>query len=685
LADKNLRDLRDLNGSTALDYARKSGIGEHYEDLDEMAGQSSSSTAPAPSMNSSSVFALGGTSFASNRGRSSKQAKSGIRCLSAASSRSQRSIPRCDLSDDDAERGPMPALRILAHDDTQPSSAHLAPPCVPRDPSATPSFGSAATRSSSRERCRDVERRRPPQVVVYSDLYEVAKPLLDRHNKASEQQRAMSAVRHLLRSGLAEVAWHGPGTPLSTAIEAGNVEFVHQLVKAHADPNECNSKGTTMLHLASASSSSGAAICQALLVLKADVNARDCEGQTPIFFAPSCAVCEALVEKSADMTARDCSGRTALHRMASVGSRDVFAWLNARASEAQRAWKDSKGLTACDYAERTGITPVAREQTGAPNNARSSSRRASAKRAVRADLRGKPLPGAPVSGGTSSSRISAEGGRQRSSGSRQKIAAQSPPDLYQLSRQALDETTSGDKQQRAWRSIQRHLTSDRVVVDSWSGPDTPLISAVQANSQIFATLLLQARASVHTCDANGRHPLHLAALRGSTDMVKALLKARADVNARDNRGHTPLFSVPSAGLCQFLLERRADIAALNDDGQSALHLAARSGFHDVFVLLSSKAGKSLSDLKDANGMIACEYADQAGIPVHGSVFTGSTRSSDSSAMREGVPSRSQGRQDSCPEEAGEEAGWHPTMSRLLRTHDQLLRDLAASDRRHCDP
>lgn len=309
------------------------------------------------------------------------------------------------------------------------------------------------------------------------------------------------------------------------------------------------------------------------------------------------------------------------------------------------------------------------------------------KRTPQGTLRGKTLPDAPSV--SPASRLSYApraadntSARTSTSVSRRKFEQAAPlPDLYSLSRQALDETNRADKQQRAWRSIQSFVSSEKASLDSWSGPRTPLAGAVEADSQLFATLLLQARADVQICDGEGKSPLHLAAKKGSADMCKALLKFGADVNARDYLGQTPLFTAPSAEVCRLLVERHANPNALNEHGQSALHVAAKSGLQGAFNWLASRADRTLCGLDDASGATAMDYAEQAGLtlPMHYSSLAGSTTSTRSS-VADGVAQRRSlqqpSRPDSSPRGSGE-ADWHPAMPRLLETHDQLLRELSS--------
>ncbi|CAK0900046.1 unnamed protein product, partial [Prorocentrum cordatum] len=86
----------------------------------------------------------------------------------------------------------------------------------------------------------------------------------------------------------------------------------------------------------------------------------------------------------------------------------------------------------------------------------------------------------------------------------------------------------------------------------------------------------------------------------------------ADVQSTDRHGQTPLFFAPDQDICKLLVARRADVAALNHKGQTALHLAGRAGLKDVYSYLSSQMTGALADHTDMHGATALEYAKQAG-------------------------------------------------------------------------
>ncbi len=99
----------------------------------------------------------------------------------------------------------------------------------------------------------------------------------------------------------------------------------------------------------------------------------------------------------------------------------------------------------------------------------------------------------------------------------------------------------------------------------------------------------------------GETPLHQAADRGHTEVVKILLKAGAKVNAKENRGNTPLHSAVSGGHAEtvkILLVSGANVNAKTEYGRTPLHAAALQGARMGEILL--KAGAKIN-AKDING------------------------------------------------------------------------------------
>lgn len=69
-----------------------------------------------------------------------------------------------------------------------------------------------------------------------------------------------------------------------------------------------------------------------------------------------------------------------------------------------------------------------------------------------------------------------------------------------------------------------------------------------------------------------------AATSGSAETVQALLKYKPDLEIRDALGWTPLIIAASSGsldVVKELIGAGADVTAVNDRDQTALHYAAR--------------------------------------------------------------------------------------------------------------
>ena len=94
--------------------------------------------------------------------------------------------------------------------------------------------------------------------------------------------------------------------------------------------------------------------------------------------------------------------------------------------------------------------------------------------------------------------------------------------------------------------------------------------------------LLDAGADANAQGDKGQSPLHLAARRGSLDIVRLLLQSGADPNAVDHRGWTSLHHGSDAGcvdIVQLLLTNGSDVnAASGNNGNTPLRFAVKKGY-----------------------------------------------------------------------------------------------------------
>ncbi|CAJ1346587.1 unnamed protein product [Effrenium voratum] len=221
-----------------------------------------------------------------------------------------------------------------------------------------------------------------------------------------------------------------------------------------------------------------------------------------------------------------------------------------------------------------------------------------------------------------------------------RLCGKAEASLYQLAQAAL--RPGADERQKKLRAVEDKLRGG-ASPDSWEGPGTPLLAAVQARSADLASLLLKARADPELADAKGP-PLRAAVQTRSADLVSLLLKARADPeqaddkgvrllhlavyngqdevcrqllaakanhNATDCHGQTPIFFAPTRTICEALYRSHADMNVISLKGQSAVHLAAKAGLGDICVWMCGKVSRSLLLVRDAEGCLASDYARQA--------------------------------------------------------------------------
>lgn len=132
--------------------------------------------------------------------------------------------------------------------------------------------------------------------------------------------------------------------------------------------------------------------------------------------------------------------------------------------------------------------------------------------------------------------------------------------------------------------------------------DIPLwITGKDTVQSLLAEVLLEEGCDVNLADANGRAPLHYVCASGGETaeaMALLLLENGADTAPRDRAGNTPLHF--AAGIYQPALSKAliqllydfgdADADVVNNEGKTALDIAAELGHESVVSLLLDKTG-----------------------------------------------------------------------------------------------
>ncbi|CAJ1371821.1 unnamed protein product [Effrenium voratum] len=125
------------------------------------------------------------------------------------------------------------------------------------------------------------------------------------------------------------------------------------------------------------------------------------------------------------------------------------------------------------------------------------------------------------------------------------------------------------------------------------------------------------------CNPNYRMPdgsnwtvLMLAAYSGHEELVQKFTKGGKGVSDKDPRSGFQALMLAAmkghAAVCRSLLEKKAEVNAVNEDGETPLMMAAAMGHTDVVSLLLQSGGLSSVDAKDKNEMSAIKKAARWG-------------------------------------------------------------------------
>lgn len=131
---------------------------------------------------------------------------------------------------------------------------------------------------------------------------------------------------------------------------------------------------------------------------------------------------------------------------------------------------------------------------------------------------------------------------------------------------------------------------------------TPLESAVKRGHKEISALLLKngAKTEIRTKYQPTISALHIAITTGRDDMVDLLLKHGADMEMRDEDGSTALqiAAKSNAAITELLLKSGADIDSQDKDGLTALQIAAKAASQSVVeILLAHGADVEIQDNK----------------------------------------------------------------------------------------
>ncbi|XP_062501042.1 ankyrin-3-like [Corticium candelabrum] len=171
----------------------------------------------------------------------------------------------------------------------------------------------------------------------------------------------------------------------------------------------------------------------------------------------------------------------------------------------------------------------------------------------------------------------------------------------------------GDGNQPLHLACRRGHTKSSNVLLSWGADavalniarQTPLHTAAGGwkDCPELCSILVEHKAKINAVDKDDNQPLHLACQKGHTKCSAFLLSSGVDANALNENRQTPLHIVVSnlselSVLCSVLLQYKAKIDAVDEDGNQPLHLACEKHHTEISRLLLSKGANASA----VNGM-----------------------------------------------------------------------------------
>lgn len=373
-------------------------------------------------------------------------------------------------------------------------------------------------------------------------------------------------------------------TPLHYAVSHQQENIVKYLIEIGCDVNEANDKRSTLLHLAARKGNEN--IMRFLIEKGGDLNKKNKNGQLPLHSAAShghANLVDIILEINPNqVNAVDNDGSSALHFAASNDNEEVTRLLLEFGAD--QTMINKKGTSVYHFACRKGVTATLDLLT------------------PQANLTLKDNEGLlPI-----------------------HYAVQSNNE-----------------------DLVKHLLQHNDIEAIENKGITPLIMASMHGKLNIVNLLLDHHANVHHRYNAGYPALHLAALNGREDVFKELIVRGADANIDDSINHKLLHLAAKGGLVnvvkelldtgncdinlpirngdtalhlatlngrqeviQHLIDRKANINAVNNYGVTAAHNAASKGHVEILQILQSN-GLNFNSA-DQNGSTVLHYAASSG-------------------------------------------------------------------------
>ena len=384
------------------------------------------------------------------------------------------------------------------------------------------------------------------------------------------------ASESILESAIVDDSSHA----LHIAADNDNIQTVQLLVGCGADVNALNKSGQTPLHTAAGGLEDCRELCSILVEHKAKIDTVDEDGNQPLHLACKqghTRTCRLLLSKGADVKAVNRSNQTPLLAAASSNRNCSELCSILLEHKAKIDAVDKGGNQSLHLACKQGHTRTCRLllSNGADVKAVNRSNQT------------------PLHAAASSNRDCSE------------LCS-----ILLEHKAKIDAVDKGGNQSLHLACKQGHTRTCRLLLSNGAdvkavnrSNQTPLHAAASSNRDCsqLCSILLEHKAKIDAVDEDGNQSLHLACKQGHTRTCRLLLSNGADVKAVNRSNQTPLHAAASSNrdcsqLCSILLEHKAKIDAVDEDGNQSLHLACKQGHTRTCRLLLSKG----ADVKAVN-------------------------------------------------------------------------------------
>jgi len=144
---------------------------------------------------------------------------------------------------------------------------------------------------------------------------------------------------------------------------------------------------------------------------------------------------------------------------------------------------------------------------------------------------------------------------------------------------------------------------------------SPLINSITQGYNEIARILINNNADLNFADTIlERTGLHLAAIKGNTEIAEMLLEKGAVINAKDKKGHTPLYYAAKYGhknVADLLISKGGKAKKIEENYGWSSHLSKGLNDGEAYVWYLGHCGYAI---KTANNLLIFDYWNESGDP-----------------------------------------------------------------------